>query len=59
MIILNDNKKQVENINIKLSYGFEIPKEINISVLEEESARDKKENNVKGRSNKGTKRRLC
>jgi len=45
MIILNDNKKQVKNINIKLSYGFEIPKEINISVLEDVDVKNKDKNN--------------
>jgi len=44
MIILNENKKPIKNINIKLSNGFEIPKEINISILEDVDVKNKDKN---------------
>jgi len=38
MIILTE-KKPSKKIKIKLSNGFEIPKEIDINILEEENAK--------------------
>ena len=41
MMIILTEKKPSKKIKIKLSNGFEIPKEIDINILEEENAKRK------------------